>query len=297
MNTRQIEYFIAVAEELNFTKAAARLYVSQTAVTQQIKSLENLIGSPLFIRTKKKVTLTEAGKAFYREAPEILEHIDSVFTHTRDAALGMIGSIDIGFTADIKSTIFPDRILEFHRMYPNIQLHFSSGNPSELLSRLKSRELDIIVTPIFDQTCFVGIAHKTMQRSSLTVVVPFNHKLSHQRSISRQDLQHEKLILACSPDSQVGEDRVIINPFVKAGYDVEILDKIEDIETVLLMVSLHMGVSILPAYIADSNRNDKRVVAIPFENGKEYVDNALAWNPEHSNPTLEQFISFIIDET
>ncbi|MCR5666411.1 MAG: LysR family transcriptional regulator [Eubacterium sp.] len=296
MNTRQIEYFIAVADELNFTKAAEKMFVSQTAVTQQIKSLETLIGAPLFVRTKKKVTLTEAGKAFYREAPEILEHIEAVFQHTKDAAQGMIGSLDIGFSADIKSTIFPDRILEFQRMNPTIQLHFNNDNPSNLLARLKSRELDVIMTPIFDKAFFVGLSHATLQRSSLTVVLPISHKLAHKRSLSRADLQHEKLILACSPDSKVGEDRVILNSFLKEGYDPIILDKIEDIETVLLMVSLHMGVSILPSYIADANRNDKRVVAIPFEEGKEYVDNALAWNADHTSPTLEKFISFFLNE-
>ncbi len=296
MNTRQIEYFLAVANELNFTKAAEKMYVSQTAVTQQIKALEDAIGAQLFARTKKKVALTSAGEAFYLEAPGILEHIEAVFQHTKDAATGMTGTLEIGFSADAKATAFPDRILDFHHHYPNIRLHFSSGNPSDLAARLRNRELDLIVTPIFDDSYLKGISYKVYQRSPLVVVVPIDHRLSHKRRIYRKDLVNEKLILACSPDSKVGEDKVILEPFIKKGYQLDIVDKIEDIETILLMISLHMGISILPKYVADANQGDKRVIAIPFEKESITIENALAWNTDHTSATVQRLISFITED-
>mgnify|MGYP000273188610 CR=1 FL=1 len=81
MNTRQVEYFLAVAEELNFTRAAERLFVSQTAVTQQIKALEEQLGVKLFERTKKKVVLTPAGMIFQGESRELLQHFKENFEH------------------------------------------------------------------------------------------------------------------------------------------------------------------------------------------------------------------------
>jgi len=86
MNTKQIEYFLAVAEELSFTRAAEKMYVSQTAVTQQIQSLEELMDVKLFRRTKKRVELTPAGQIFQIEGREILDHIENAFAHARDAS-------------------------------------------------------------------------------------------------------------------------------------------------------------------------------------------------------------------
>ena len=90
MNSRQLEYFLAVAHELNFTKAAESMYVSQTAVTQQIKALEEQLGVSLFERTKKKVVLTPAGKVFLQEASSILNRIDTAVERTREASSGVI---------------------------------------------------------------------------------------------------------------------------------------------------------------------------------------------------------------
>ena len=105
MNTKQIEYFLAVAEELSFTRAAEKLYVSQTAVTQQIQSLEELIGVKLLNRTKKKVELTPAGQIFQIEGRQILESIENAFVHARAVSEGMTGG------ARLASPIMPETFL------------------------------------------------------------------------------------------------------------------------------------------------------------------------------------------
>ncbi len=91
MNTRQLEYFLAVAEELSFTKAAEKLYVSQTAVTQQIQALEDLVGVKLLSRTKKKVELTPAGRVFQTESRQLLEQLNNDFAHARAVSEGVNG--------------------------------------------------------------------------------------------------------------------------------------------------------------------------------------------------------------
>ena len=104
MNSRQLEYFLAVAHELNFTKAAESMYVSQTAVTQQIKALEEQLGVSLFERTKKKVVLTPAGNVFLQEATLLLKRMQTAIERTREASSGFIGSLDIGFSIGIGNT-------------------------------------------------------------------------------------------------------------------------------------------------------------------------------------------------
>ena len=112
MNTRQIEYFLAVAEELSFTRAAEKMYVSQTAVTQQIQALEELMGVKLLNRTKKQVELTLAGQVFQQEGRQILQHIENAFAHARDASEGMTGGMKIGF-ANYAGNILSNSLQEF----------------------------------------------------------------------------------------------------------------------------------------------------------------------------------------
>ena len=257
MNTRQIEYFLAVAEELSFTKAAEKMYVSQTAVTQQIRSLEEQMGVQLFSRTKKKVELTPAGALFMIEGRQILEHIDNAFIHARDVSEGMSGALEIGF-ANYASNILANSLQEFHSRYPNIKLHFKSYSPSVLLDRLRLGELDLIFSPIFDPAIYEGCFIQEVSRVSLIAVLPSSHPLAGKHYLTKKDLSDQSLILACTPDSKIGEDRKIIDSFLKAGYHPEIVDRIEDIETILLMVAVQMGISILPSYITLPVSNDRR---------------------------------------
>jgi LysR family transcriptional activator of glutamate synthase operon len=291
MNTRQIEYFLAVADELSFTRAAEKLYVSQTAVTQQIRALEEQMGVQLFSRTKKKVELTPAGELFRIEGRRILEHIDNAFTHARDASMGMTGGLEIGF-ANYASNILSNSLQEFHDRYPNIRLHFRSYNPSVLLDRLKLGELDMIFSPVFDPTVYEECVFQEISGISLIAVLPSNHPLAGRHTLTRQDLGQENLILACTPDSKIGEDRLIINSFLQIGLQPNIVDRIEDAETILLMVAVGMGVSILPSYITLPVTNDRRIVAIPYE-PDVHVHYAAISLTENDNPALKIMQDFL----
>ena len=291
MNTRQIEYFLAVAEELSFTKAAEKMYVSQTAFTQQIRALEEQMGVQLFSRTKKKVELTPAGELFMIEGRQILEHIENAFTHARDASAGMTGGLEIGF-ANYASNILANSLQEFHSRYPNIKLHFKSYNPSVLLDRLRLGELDLIFSPIFDPSVYQGCLLQEVSRVSLIAVLPSAHPLAGKNYLTKKDLSEQSLILACTPDSKLGEDRMIIDSFVTAGYHPDIVDRIEDIETILLMVAVQMGVSILPSYITLPVSNDRRIVAIPYEPDVRVNYSAICME-ENQNPALEIMTQFL----
>ena len=121
MNTRQIEYFLAVADELNFTRAAEKLYVSQTAVTQQIKTLEEQLGVRLFERTKKKVMLTPAGEVFRGESQELLHHIDAITEKVKMTSAGFSGVLSVGFVMGMGNTTLPDKIRVINEHYPKLQ--------------------------------------------------------------------------------------------------------------------------------------------------------------------------------
>jgi len=291
MNTKQIEYFLAVADELSFTRAAEKLYISQTAVTQQIQSLEELMGVKLFHRTKKKVELTQAGLIFQVEGKQILDSINNAFVHARTVSEGTVGGIEIGFT-NYAGNILGNSLQEFRDRYPSIKIQFTSYNPSVLLDRLRAGELDLIFTPIFDPCVYEGCYIQEVDRLSLMVVLPIHHPLAGKHFLTRMDLLQEKLILACTPDSKIGEDRIIINSFLETGHQPNIVDKIEDVETILLMVNVNMGISILPSYVSLPVSNDRRIVGIPYEPDLKAPYAAVCME-DNNNPALKRMKEFL----
>lgn len=293
MNSRQLEYFLAVAKNLNFTKAAEQMYVSQTAVTQQIKALEEQLGVSLFERTKKKVILTPAGKVFQKEAARVLARMDIAVERTRQASSGFMGTLDIGFSVGVGNTRLAEDIQRFNQEYPNIVMNFRNASPSELLKFLKAEDLDMVLMPIFDEAYFEGVNFQKVAGSTMIAVMPRTHILTQKQHITRKDIKDENLILACTPDSEIGEDRRIIESFWRLGYHPNVVAKIEDIETIFLMISVNMGVTILPAYLSIPMVSRGRLVAIPFGGADDRIDIVAAWMPGHKNPSLEKILPFL----
>ena len=293
MNSRQLEYFLAVAHELNFTKAAETMYVSQTAVTQQIKALEEQLGVSLFERTKKKVVLTPAGKVFLKETSSILKRIDTAVERTREASSGFIGSLEIGFSVGIGNTGLAEKIQAFNEKYPNIAMKFTSQSPSMLLKMLKNGDLDVVLMPMFEERYYQDVEVRKISTERMSAVFPRTHILAQKQYVTRRDLKDENLILPCTPDSEIGEDKKIIEKFWKCGYHPNVVAKIEDVETILLMLSANMGVSILPAYMTIPMQTRGRLAAVPFGGPEDTIEIIAAWRPDADNPSLEKILPFL----
>lgn len=290
MNTRQIEYFLAVAEELNFTRAAERLYVSQTAVTQQIKALEEQLGVRLFERTKKKVVLTPAGQIFLGEGRDLLHHVEAITEKVRLASSGVTGAVNIGFVVGMGNTGLVDKIRMFNGNYPNICLNFKCGAPSVLLKSLKNGETDLVFAPVFDRKLLDDLCYKIVDRFSLLVVLPNRHILAGREGITRYDLRNEKLILACSETGELGEERAIMRGFEADGVQPEILARTEDVETIFFMLSANMGVTILPSYLSEPMLNRGKFHAVPLLPEDEHVSVAALWMQKNQNPSLQKLL-------
>ena len=122
LNLNQLQYFVSVAETGSFTKAAAIHYISQTAITQQIRSLEETVGTKLVDRNSRPAVLTAAGKVLLKEAREILGKMDAALSKTREAATGLQGELRIGYTKGYEHSELPKHLRQFHHTYPNVLL-------------------------------------------------------------------------------------------------------------------------------------------------------------------------------
>ncbi len=293
MNSRQLEYFLAVAKELNFTRAAESMYVSQTAITQQIKALEEQLGVELFERTKRKVVLTPAGLMFQNEAAAVLNRMDMAVTRTLEASTGVNGSLKIGFTLGMANTDLVDRIHTFNRKYPNVALRFKNMSPSTLTNCLKEGELDAALMPMFHEKYYSDLCYNTVFSCNMVLVLPRDHALAKNSSVTWWEIKDEKIILPATPDLQVGEDSLVMENFMQMGIQPNVVELIDDVETIVLMVAANMGVTILPDYLSVPSHFRARVQMIPLSSIKQPFRLIVAWRPENDNPSLHLFLPII----
>lgn len=296
MNSRQLEYFLAVAKELNFTRAAEKMYVSQTAVTQQIHALEEQLGVTLFDRTKRKVSLTPAGKVFYGEALALLKRMELAKERTREVSSGFTGNLVIGFTVGMGNTKAADRIQDFNSKYPNISLRFLAESPAHLLEKLKTGEVDVGFLPLLQENGYDGICCKKICWSGFIAVLPAHHHLANEKTLTWSQLADEELILAATPHTDTGRDTNVESGFRNHGIIPRVVDRIEDVETIFLMVSVHMGITVLPAYFHIPMDARGRLVAVPFGEAQDGVDLIAGWKEDSKNPSLEKILPILQGE-
>ncbi len=259
MNTRQLEYFVSLAETLSFTKTAQKFYISQTAVTKQIKALENNLDTKLFDRNNHRVELTPAGNVFFTQAKAILYKIEEATERVHLTTVGFVGLLRIGFVKGYEKTSFSDLIFKLYNQYPNISITFFRGT---------EKELDIAFNTFNDKEITPLIDKYLIKRYFLNVVVHPTHPLAAKKSVSLKEL--------------AGENIFNYNDF-------------DDIESILLMVSANMGIALLPSYCIRYLNQSQHLMILSLEDQNEYVDIAAIWSKENSNSALPRITQIIND--
>lgn len=290
MNIRQLEYFVAVAETLNFTKAARKFYISQTAITKQISALEADLDTRLFNRTKRHVELTPAGMVFLNEAKSILNRAEEAIEKVHLAATGITGSLNIGFAKGYEKTPFSDLILDFHREYPNVFMSFTRNNVEELYRAVESSDLDIVFNIRSESRKSANLKLYPIERYPLVVVVYPTHPLASRKSVKRSELKDEALLLMNAFNREPGKKEVIMEDYLASGFMPQITQQTRDPESILLMVSANMGIAIMPSYAVKYFNHSRQLIIIPLEGENETVEIAAAWNKENKNPALNMFL-------
>ncbi len=188
VNFKQLEYFTDLAQTLNYTETARRLYVSQTAITKQIQNLEQELNAVLFDRTKKHVSLTAAGKIFYAEAQKILEQARSARKHLESFQRGEKGILKIGFLKDSDFEMMRNLVTGFHERYPDIRLELGGHIRKDLEDLLDSGELDVILN--IDASDTPDFRKVFLKKFPLVAVVHRDHPLALEERICADDLKN-----------------------------------------------------------------------------------------------------------
>lgn len=290
MNLNQLRYFVSVAESGSFTKAATNHYISQTAITQQIHVLEENVGSKLFDRNIRPVSLTPAGKVFLKEVREILSKMDAALLRTREATTGLEGELRLGFTKGYEHSDLPKVMRHFHREYPNVLISCYRCDTDMLASGLISGDYDVIFT--WDSSNLrqeESLEVRVMEHVPLLVALYASHPLARKKQLTRRDLRQEN-ILFMSP-SRTGDsfgDAFYIRLYQQAGYQPNIILRSSDVESILMMVAAEEGISIVPGYTHPWDVEN--VVFIPLTGEGETEEILIAWRKSDDNPALAHFI-------
>lgn len=296
MNTNQLRYFVAAAESQSFTKAAEQYYISQTAVTQQIRALEELLGVALFDRGSRPITLTPAGSTFLTDARAILERMDRAVNRVQEASVGMVGNLRVGFTKGFERSNLSNTLRSFHNEYPNVLIACYRRNTDFLAQGLLKDEYDIIFT--WDSTELMkneAVECRLVEKSPLMVAVYGSHRFAQRTSLRRKELKKER-ILFMTPSStgeSVGDLR-FYEKYEEAGYKPNILFRSNDVESILMMIAAEEGISILPAYVTQKLVNAENLVFIPLVGDDELVEIIAAWKKDMSNVVLQGFVEQVM---
>lgn len=178
MDIRKMRYFITAAEKGSFTKAADIHYISQTAISQQMASMENELDAKLFDRTGYRIQLTMAGKVFLEECKEIVKKYDSAASRVRDISQGVQGSLHIGFSGFGDRELLLDTIQAFQAEYPGINLTFVSDTITGLQSKLENADLDLVFGFSYDFQPHKNIRRQILLNDEVGLIVSPKHPLS-----------------------------------------------------------------------------------------------------------------------
>ncbi|MBP2650369.1 MAG: transcriptional regulator AlsR family [Firmicutes bacterium] len=287
MYSRQLDYFISVAEYLSFTKAAQHHFMAQTAMSQQIRVLENKIGVDLFIRNNRSVQLTPAGRIFLQETKRIIAISEEAIKKAQLAASGFVGSLKIGFLGPNEKRFLPDLIKNFRHDYPNIILSFKQGNAETIRSDLEHGLLDIAFTMAFDLDQTPGLVWETLYCDPICVILHRDHPLANETKISPSALAHEPFV-AMEHREYPGAVERMIQFCIARGFTPNIVSTNTYLETVLLMVEAGIGVTLLPRFF-DSYTNDN-IRFIDLAGDPDYVYSVACWKKNYCNPSIPIFL-------
>jgi DNA-binding transcriptional LysR family regulator len=287
MELRQLRYFLAVAQELHFGRAAERAHIAQSPLSRQIKQLEDGLGVTLFRRTKHRVELTDAGCALIPEAQAILAATEQARRSVLRAEEGMFGRLTVGYTNSAIYTALPKIIVEYRRQYPRVELILRDNilTPNQI-EDLQDKRMDLgfLRPPVRG----ADISLLTIARERLIVALPDEHPLASHGRIEVNDLATESFIcFSRTLDSAL--QTLIVRICQDAGFQPRIIQEVGDIPTMIALVASGMGISLVP-----SSARGIRMKGVVFRNiagGGPPLEIALAWNRSVESPIRDGFIN------
>lgn len=287
MELRHLRYFIAVADELSFTRAAQRLHTAQPSLSQQIRNLEDEVGTPLFERTRRKVELTEAGKVFLAEARLVVAQADRAVARARQVGQGR-ATVTIGFVPAAEIRVFPVILPRLRLRYPDVNVELRSLPTAEQEEALLRGDIDVafmrrpVVSP--------ALRSEVVLTEPLVVVLPSGHPLARQQRIAPAQLSGEPFISTHPQFS--GQVHSVVEAYCEAhGIERKVAQVATNILLNLNLVGMGLGYALLPAYV--SSLTSSAICTRPLEGEPPTIDLLMVARNEPHTAELEALFDLV----
>ncbi|GAB7129027.1 LysR family transcriptional regulator [Silvimonas sp. JCM 19000] len=245
MDIRHLRYFLAVAEAGHFGRAAERLHIVQPALSMQIKALEAELGGPLFIRTSRRVELTEAGTLLQAEAQRTLAQLEHTRQTVARALRGETGRVRVGFAGNaIFSGMLTAHLRAFHRRYPDADLVIQEVGPQQQVEAILAGQIDIGYTPDHPKTSSAGIALRHIGLWPIMLALPSDHALAAQTEITLEQLGDQALILYDAHDAHEPLYDLLSQ---RLGPRLNVAQRLSSTLAVLAHAAAGLGLALVPA--------------------------------------------------
>lgn len=285
MELRQLQHFVAVAEENHFTRAAQRVNIVQSALSVSIRALEEELGAQLFIRSTRQVRLTTTGRVFLDKARAALEAVREA-RETVAAIKGLDqGTLTIGTVQSLPAFLdLPSLLARFHAQHPGIEVRLCQGSSTHLLEKIRSGRIDLAFLPLCEPP--VGIATTMIACESLVVICALDHDLAGGDEVSLSALKGEPFV---DFEPEWGTRKLVDRAFLEAGIERRTVFEVSDLETLLELVARGLGIALVPEAIAEARRPTLHITPIAqteicWELVVAYAagDGTSDWPPDHA---------------
>jgi len=245
MELRHLRYFIAVAEELNFSRAALRLHIAQPPLSQQIRQLEDELGLQLLERGSRPLRLTEAGRFFKTEASKLLAQLDQTVAGAKRIGRGEVGWIGIGYVGSAMNLLLPPILRRFHAEHPGVEVLLYEMMPFEQPAALLERRVHVgFLRPGIDHE---ELAEEMLYEEPIAVALPSDHRWAGRREIAIPELAGEPVVLYGSAMTRGIDSGFILSLFRTAGVEPKVAVQAQYAESALGLVAAGMGVALTAA--------------------------------------------------
>ena len=290
MELRHLRYFVAVAQELNFTRAARKLHTSQPSLSSQIRDLEHCVGVTLLVRDKRQVALTAAGECFLEDAQTILQLAEQAKIRARQAQCSE-QRLTIGFVPAAEVNVLPHVLPGLRLKQPDIQIDLQSLITTRQEAKILSGELDVgfMRHPVISG----DIDYMVVFREPLSVVLPAQHPLAGVQTISPEQLNGVDFV-STDPEYSGQLSRVVEDWCASQQCQPAVVQVATNILVTMNLVGMGLGVSLIPGYV--ENFNTGKVVFRPLSGVAPEIELLMAWRRGNDNPALHDLIATVKDK-
>ena len=285
INTKQLQCFLAVASELNFSRAAARMHMTQPPLSRQIAQLEATMGVRLFERSPQAVTITASGRALVPEVQKVLTSLGELRGIARRADQGQIGRIRIGFVGSTIYTAVPALVGRYRRLYPEVSVDLQQLTVARQTGLLLSHDIDVGI--IRQAISHPRLTTRRISREPFLAALPADHRFAAKSSVPIKNLAGEAMVVFSREEAPAIHEQ-LLQMCQAAGFSPRIVQEAHPMSTVVGLVGAGTGVAIVPKsmeMLAFQN-----VTFRPLSGTRVTSDFFMVWRSEDTSPTIKNFL-------